>query len=60
LAETENVSSFKSRRWLTKDAVLTIDCAGLVDNDVRISSRKRRIVSTTTVHYIYIAALEKH
>ena len=50
LVETEKFSSFRSRRWLTKDAVPTIDCAGLVDNDVEISSRKRRMVSTTTVH----------
>ena len=50
LVETEKFSSFRSRRWLTKDAVPTIDCAGLVDNDVEISSRKRRMVSNTTVH----------
>ena len=46
LKETEDTSSFESRRWLKKDAVPSIDCAAVVhDNNVGMSSRERRIVS---------------
>ena len=50
LGETENTSLYKSRRWLTRDAVPTIDCARVVnsnDNDIALSSRERRMVSIT-------------
>ena len=53
LGTTENVAVFKSRRWLKKDAIPSIDCAGLVnDNNVDMSSRERRVVST--VHNLFI------
>ena len=46
LGQTENMSLYNARRWLTRDAVPTIDCARVVnDNDIVLSSRERRMVS---------------
>ena len=46
LGQTENTSLYKSPRWLRRDAVPTIDCARVVnDNDIVLSSCERRMVS---------------
>lgn len=46
LDETDDTSKFKSRRWLKKDAVPTIDCAAIIpDGKIKaVSERERRMV----------------